>query len=77
MQVALQMLPKAAANANMAALALGALSLSFCLFTPDRVKRYLPGSLLALVVGTLAAVVLKLGGGGLHAQQPTVLPLYG
>ena len=69
------MLPSAAANANMAALALGALSLSFCLFTPARVKRYLPGSLLALVVGTLSAVVLKLGGTGLHAHQLAVLPL--
>ena len=71
------MLPNAAAHANLAALALGALSLSFCLFTPARVKRYLPGSLLALVVGTLAAVVLKLGGRGLHAQRPAVLPMSG
>lgn len=55
------MLPQAVASANLAAVALGVLSLSFCLFTPDRVKKYLPGSLLALVTGTLAALVLKLG----------------
>ena len=71
------MLPNAVANANMAALALGALSLSFCLFTPERVKRFLPGSLLALVVGTLAAVVLKLGETGLQAHPLAVLPLDG
>lgn len=39
---------------------LGALSLALCLLTPRRITKYVPGSLLALVGGTLIASTANL-----------------
>ena len=60
-QAALQQYPAAFSNANLHAVGLGACSFLLCLLTPKRISRYMPGSVLALVFGTSAYLLLGLG----------------
>lgn len=53
--------PKALQTINSQALGVGLLALSFCLFTPKKISRFVPGSLLGLIAGTLTAIYLNLG----------------
>lgn len=60
-QAALQQYPAAFSNANVHAMGLGACSFLLCLLTPKRISRYVPGSVLALLFGTSAYLLLGLG----------------
>ena len=51
-----QALPGAVISANLHAVIVGAVSLAICVFWPRRLGRFMPGPLLALVVGTLMAM---------------------
>ncbi len=55
-QGAVAELPEALSAPNLEALALGALSLSLCFFTPKRLGRLVPPPLIALTLGTLLGV---------------------
>ncbi|WP_321395224.1 SulP family inorganic anion transporter [Emcibacter sp.] len=50
-------IPHAVANLDTGSLLLGGLSLIVTLVTPGRISRYAPASLLALIIGTVVAVV--------------------
>ncbi|MYB03071.1 MAG: SulP family inorganic anion transporter [Acidimicrobiaceae bacterium] len=49
--------PDAVANIDPSALALGLITLAVCIFWPGQLKRYLPPSVAALIIGTLAGVL--------------------
>jgi SulP family sulfate permease len=70
---ALQALPDALANPDLAALAVGGSALAIMLFWPDRLGRMLPAPLAALVTGTLLALFF-LPGVALIGEVPTGLP---
>lgn len=71
----LQALPGLALRANLGELALGVLALAILFLMPRAWRRFVPPQLLALVLGTLAALWL-LGGGSYRAigEIPTGLP---
>ena len=66
--------PDAFDGFNYQALALGAISLGVGIFWPSRVRKFLPGPLAALVVGTLAGF-LWLNGASTIGEVPTGLPV--
>jgi SulP family sulfate permease len=70
---ALTVLPGYLAEPNLSALAVGALALAIVLFTPKRIGRIVPPPLIAIVVCSLAALVLD--GAPLLGNVPTGLPL--
>jgi SulP family sulfate permease len=70
---ALTVLPGYLAEPNLSALAVGALALAIVLFTPKRIGRIVPPPLIAIVVCSLAALVLD--GAPLLGNVPTGMPL--
>jgi SulP family sulfate permease len=70
---ALTVLPGYLAEPNLSALAVGALALAIVLCTPKRIGRIVPPPLIAIVVCSLAALVLD--GAPLLGNVPTGLPL--
>ena len=52
-QKAVQALPSLISNMNIHAFFIGAVSLALCTFTPKKITRIIPGSLLALAAGTV------------------------
>lgn len=56
-QAALGAIPNILSQVNPHASLIGLLSLALCTFTPRKVSRIVPGSLLALVIGTLVATM--------------------
>ncbi|MYH00055.1 MAG: SulP family inorganic anion transporter [Acidimicrobiaceae bacterium] len=65
--------PDAVANIDPSALALGLITLAVCIFWPGQLKRYLPPSVAALIIGTLAGV-LWLSNAPTIGEVPTGLP---
>ena len=65
--------PDAVSNTDPSALALGAVTLAVCIFWPDRLKKLLPPSVAALIVGT-ALGVLWLKNAPIIGEVPTGLP---
>jgi MFS superfamily sulfate permease-like transporter len=59
MQAAIQHATGWVANINTQALVVGGVSLVCSLFTPAAITRFVPGSLLGLVAGTLTSVYTK------------------
>ena len=69
---ALTVLPDDMATVNARALGIGLLSFAVCLWTPKRIGRVIPGPLLALVIGTAAALLA--GGVPTLGEVPSGLP---
>ena len=65
--------PDAVANIDPSALTLGLITLAVCIFWPGRLQRFLPPSVAALIVGTLAGV-LWLSDAPTIGEVPTGLP---
>ncbi len=65
--------PDAIAGADPAALALGLVTLAVCVFWPERLQKFLPSSVAALIAGTLVGV-LWLRDAPVIGEVPTVLP---
>ena len=65
--------PDAVANIDASALALGLITLAVCIFWPGQLKRFLPPSVAALIIGTLAGV-LWLSNAPTIGEVPTGLP---
>ena len=65
--------PDAVSNADPSALALGVVTLAVCIFWPERLRRYLPPSVAALLIGTLLSV-LWLSDVPTLAEVPSGLP---
>ena len=70
---AIRALPEAAGVANMSALGVGLITLAVGVLWPRRLAKYLPGPLLALIVGTLLGV-LWLSGAPVLGDVPAGLP---
>jgi sulfate permease, SulP family len=70
---ALAALPAAWSEPVQDALVLGALALAICVFWPARLKRYLPPTLAALIIGTVLAV-WRFPGAPILGDIPTGLP---
>jgi SulP family sulfate permease len=58
MLIKLTALPNMMSDLNISALVLAVLSLAIMLSTPQRVARYIPAPLLAIVIGTMAGMFL-------------------
>ncbi|WP_051881701.1 SulP family inorganic anion transporter [Parvularcula oceani] len=81
---AIEAIPGAIASPNLAALALGLLTLAIVFFWPPKIGKYLPGALAALIIGTILGLFLDVPileqdlpegfGGGLAALPAFVLP---
>ena len=56
---AMEAIPAAIANPNIAALGLGLLTLAIVFFWPKAIGRFLPGPLAALIIGSLAGLALN------------------
>ncbi len=65
--------PDAVANIDSSALALGLVTLAVCIFWPGHLKRFLPPSVAALIIGTLVGV-LWLTNAPTIGEVPTGLP---
>ena len=65
--------PDAVANVDSSALALGLVTLAVCIFWPGQLKRFLPPSVAALIIGTLVGV-LWLTNAPTIGEVPTGLP---
>ena len=65
--------PDAVANIDSSALALGLVTLAVCIFWPGQLKRFLPPSVAALIIGTLVGV-LWLTNAPTIGEVPTGLP---
>ena len=65
--------PDAVANVDPSALTLGLITLAVCIFWPGRLQRFLPPSVAALIIGTLAGV-LWLSEAPTIGEVPTGLP---
>ena len=65
--------PDAVANVDSSALALGLVTLAVCIFWPGQLKRFLPPSVAALIIGTLVGV-LWLTSAPTIGEVPTGLP---
>ena len=65
--------PDAVANIDPSALTLGLITLAVCIFWPGQLKRFLPPSVAALIIGTLAGV-LWLSDAPTIGEVPTGLP---
>ena len=65
--------PDAVANVDPSALTLGLITLAVCIFWPGRLQRFLPPSVAALIIGTLAGV-LWLSDAPTIGEVPTGLP---
>ncbi len=70
---AVRAIPEAAAGANLNAVAIGAVTLAAGFLWPRRLSRYLPGPLLALVLGSVVGI-LWLSGAPALGHVPTGLP---
>ena len=65
--------PEAVSNVDPSALALGVVSLAVCIFWPERLRKFMPPSVAALLIGTLLAV-LWLSDVPTLAEVPAGLP---
>ena len=65
--------PDAVANVDVSALTLGLITLAVCIFWPGRLQKFLPPSVAALIIGTLAGV-LWLKDAPIIGEVPTGLP---
>ena len=65
--------PDAVANADPNALTLGLITLAVCIFWPERLQKFLPPSVAALIIGTLVGV-LWLRDAPIIGEVPTGLP---
>ena len=65
--------PDAISNVDSGALTLGLITLAVCIFWPGRLQRFLPPSVAALIIGTLAGV-LWLSDAPTIGEVPTGLP---
>ena len=65
--------PDAVANVDVSALTLGLITLAVCIFWPGRLQKFLPPSVAALIIGTLAGV-LWLSDAPNIGEVPTGLP---
>ena len=70
---AVRALPEALSNVNPHALALASVTLTVCVFWPERLSRFLPSSIAGLATGTLLGV-LWLTGAPTIGEIPTGLP---
>ncbi len=71
---ALSAIPGAVMDPNIAALFIGVLSLVTIFFWPKSLGKYIPGALAALIIGTLASLVIK--GAPILGDIPTGLPSF-
>lgn len=77
-QAAFKALPQALQAINGQALAVGLLALACCYLTPKKISRIVPGSLLGLITGTLAAVYAQLGPAcHPHSPQQALMLMFG
>ncbi len=67
-------LPDALASLNIDALIVGLIALAVCVFWPERIRKFLPSPLAALVIGTLMAV-FWFGNAPAIGALPTGLPV--
>jgi len=72
---ALTVLPEYAAHPNFSALIAGLVALGLCLFTPTRINRAVPATLIALIAGSLL-VAFVLTGAPVLGPIPTGLPRF-
>ena len=71
---ALTAIPGAIADPNLAALAIGLITLAIVFLWPPKFGKYLPGALAALIIGTLLSLLLK--GAPVLGSIPTGLPSF-
>lgn len=71
---ALTAIPGAIADPNLAALAIGLVTLGVVFFWPPKLGKFLPGALAALIIGTLLSLVFK--GSPVLGDIPTGLPSF-